>query len=311
MALTFENPKQYIAELIGTAILIFIGCVAGTIGLGGGLITPFAFAIVFIGLVYCIGELCDCHFNPLISLSMLITGRMKGGDTLFYILAQIVGGIVGAILAFYILTQFYYTGNMIVYPSVFGQEYAWGRYLDWVGAFFMEMLFAFVLCYVALKATESKKIDMKAGIIIAVAMFGLIYIGSILTCTAVNPAKSIGAAIAMMFSDIDGKFDPLIQLWMFIIAPAIGAVVASVVYLITSGSGFDLNAFIASKKKTEPVEESVEETADEPLPEEAESDEEPIADEPVEETEAVEETAEEAPAEDVVIEAEPEAEDKE
>ncbi|MBQ6548246.1 MAG: aquaporin, partial [Candidatus Methanomethylophilaceae archaeon] len=116
MAISFENPREYIAELIGTAIIMAVGVTVGSLaGMNGfSMLTAFAFAIAFIGLVYFIGSACNCHFNPLISLSMFINGRMKGNDLLWYILAQFVGGILGCLLAFYLVTQTAHT-NVIGY----------------------------------------------------------------------------------------------------------------------------------------------------------------------------------------------------
>ena len=97
MALSFENPKEYITELIGTMILVAIGCVFGLYGMfGNSLSAAIGFSLTFLGLIYCIGKYSSCHFNPLISLSMFINGRMDVNDTVIHILAQIIGGIVNA-----------------------------------------------------------------------------------------------------------------------------------------------------------------------------------------------------------------------
>ena len=314
MAIQFQNPKEYIGELIGTMLLIGFGCFIGgctvfnnvrwdvlgnaVVSPGMSMITAIVFALVFVALVYCIGGICNCHFNPLISLSMMITGKMDAKDTLWYVLAQIIGGILGALFAFYMLTQYMYTDDVLVYPSVFGKSSFDGNLeaIDWVGAIVVEFVFAFVLCFVAMKATESKKIDMKAGAIIAVAMFGLIYVGSGLTATAVNPAKSIGAAIAMMFSGIKGSFDPLIQLWMFIIVPLLGAIVGTIIYMITNNDEFDVNEYINKVKEKQAAKKAAKEEAKAAA--EAEAAEAAEAEEVSEEEVAADEPAEEEPAEE-------------
>ncbi len=314
----FKNPKEYIGELIGTLFLVGIGCFVGgctavnmrvdfagnvVVSPSMSLITAIAFALVFVGLVFCIGGICNCHFNPLISLGMFINGRMDANDFAFHIIAQIIGGILGALFSFYMLTQYMYTDDVFVYASVFGKSCFGGglEAIDWVGAIVVEFVFALILCYVAMKATESKKIDMKSGAIIAVAMFGLIYIGSGLTCTAVNPAKSIGTAIAMLFSGIKDSYDPAIQIWMFLIVPLLGAVVASFLYMIFDSGTFDVNKFVEdvkAKKEEKAAKKAAEAEAgaDEPETEEV-SEEEVAADEPVVEEEVVEE----APAEEIVV----------
>ena len=293
MALSFNNPKEYIAELFGTAVLIAMGCLFATL-VGGSFSTAVGVAVAYVGLVYCIGNLCNCHFNPLITLSMLVNKKMDASDSLWYILAQIIGGILGAIFAFYMVTQRAYTDMFRLFPSLFGVDYG----IDWVGAIIAEFFFAFVLSYVALKASETKKIDVRSGAIIAVAMFGLIYVGYNMTATMVNPAKSIGTAIAMLFSGVDKNTDALIQLWLFVIVPVLGALFASLVFLIVSGGDFDVKKFTEGvkniKKKKEPAEG--EETADEEVSEETVPEEQ--AEEPAEEV-AEAEPAEEVPADDI------------
>ena len=329
MAVQFKNPKEYIAELIGTAVLISIGCTVGAY-MNGGFLTGLGFALTFVGLVYCIGNVCSCHFNPLITLGMFINGRMDAEDTIFYIIAQFIGGLLGALMTFFIMTQAGYSGNVFIFPSVFGDGYVdlWWRPINFFGAFVVEFLFALTLTYVAVKATDSKKIGMIPAMIIGVAMFGLIMIGYDMTWSAVNPAKSLGTAFVMLFSGVEDHIDPLIQLWMFIIAPALGCLAGAFAYLAFGSGKFDVEAFIAEKKasmdakkaaKAEAAaaaeeakaaeeaaaEESVEESAEE-TPAEEEAAEEPSEDIPAEEAVGdapVEETAEETPVEEVAKEA--------
>ena len=304
MAIQFQNPKEYIAELIGTMIFIAIGCTVAAYAWRGGssLMVAFGFAAAFIGLIYCIGKVSDCHFNPLITLSMFINGRMNAADTLFYVLAQIIGGILGAIFSFFLVSQspaLFPNNNVIVYPSVYGGSFPYMVGIEVIGAFLLEMFFAFILCYIALKATESRKIEMKSGAIIAAAMFALIYFGCMVTYTAVNPAKSIGAAFAMLFSGAQDKSEPLIQLWLFIIAPAIGALIASFSYMILESGSFDVDKFVEDMKKKK-EEKAAQKAAEAEAKAEAEA--------AAAEAEATEEAAEEAPAEEEVSEEIPEIE---
>ena len=284
MALTFENPKEYIAELIGTAILVTIGCMVAAAGM---LPAAIAFTLAYIGLIYCIGKYCGCHFNPVITLSMFVTGKMKANDTLWYVLAQIIGGIIGGIITIIIAAQVWHTGNVWVYVSMYGND---NGHIEWFGAIIVEFMLAFILAYVAMKATDSKKIDMKSGAIVAVALFGVVYIAAAMTDSAANPAKSIGTAFAMMFSGIDGKFDPLIQLWLFIIFPALGALVGAFVYLMMESGEFDLSKYLASKKKDKSEVVEADELEDAEYSEEEAATEEPVEEEPI-----VDEPAEEIP----------------
>lgn len=286
MALTFENPKEYIAELIGTAILVTIGCIVAAAGM---IEAAIAFTLAYIGLIYCIGKHCDCHFNPVITLSMFVTGKMKADDTLWYVLAQIVGGIIGGLVTLIITAQVWHTGDVLIYASYFGDAFN-SRHIDTFGAIIIEFMLAFILAYIAMKATDSKKIDMKSGAIVAVALFGVVFIAAAMTGSAANPAKSIGTAFAMMFSGFDGKFDPLIELWVFIIFPALGAIVGSFVYLMMESGEFDLNKYLSTikKKKSEGDEADVSDDAEY-------SEEEAATEEPVEEEPIVDEPAEEIP----------------
>ena len=299
MADQFQNPIQYATEFIGTLILIAIGCTVGGYGvaMGGNLLIAFGFAATFVGLIYCIGKASDCHFNPLVTLSMFINGRMNAQDTAFYIVAQILGGIVGAFIALVLLGQSELLGifKNLVYPSYYGTDLNYYAGIGVLGAFILEMFFAFILCYIALKATQDRKIDIKSGAIIAFAMFGLIYFGCMTTKTAVNPAKSIGTALAMMFSGIDDRFDFAIQLWLFIIAPIIGALIASFLYMIVESGSFDVNKFvedIKAKKEEKAAQKAAEAEAKAAAEAEAAEAEESAEEEPVEEV-SEEETVEE------------------
>ena len=311
MAISFANPKEYITELIGTAILVFIGCMFGTV-IGGGLGVAIGFALTFVGLIYCLGKFSDCHFNPLITLSMFINGKMRADDTLWYVLAQIIGGIVGAVLCFILLAISADSWDLLFYADFYGGYYVmYGQGgVEVMGAIIIEFLLAFILSYVAMKATESKKIDMRSGAVIAAAIFGLVYIGSWFTNTAVNPAKSIGAAIAMLFSGIKDSAEPFLQLWVFIIFPVLGAIVGTFIYMIMESGEFDLNKYLSAvkKNKTEDADEEYsEETAEEPSEDVAEEPaaEEPVAEAPVEEIPEIESVE---PAPEVESEKEPKKE---
>lgn len=308
MALEFKNPKEYIAEMIGTAILISIGCTAGGVAMihgGGPMMIAAAFSLTFIGLVFCVGKVCDCHFNPIITLGMYINGRINTEDTIWYVLAQIVGGIIGGVFSLILVANVFYNSKVILYVSMSGRngllEPLYGVIvMDSIGAFIVEFLFALALCYITLKATETKKIDIKSGAIIGIALFGLIYIGSMMTLTAVNPAKSIGTAIAMIFSDVNGRFDPFVQLWLFILAPCLGAIAAGFAFLAIDSGELDFDKIIASLKKPKNDEGAPEGEDNQEETSEGEIAEGEVVEEaPAEEAEPIEE---ESPASEAPIE---------
>jgi len=311
LAIKFENPKEYIAELIGTMVLVATGTIIGSVW-GAGMTTAFGFAITFVVLIYIAGKVCNCHFNPIITLSMFISKRISATDTLWYVLAQIIGGLVGGLFALFMMTQEFGNANVVLYGPSFGGDYV--RTFEVCGAFILEFLFALVLVSVVLRATQSSKIDLKSGAIVSFAMFALIWFGSAMTRTALNPAESIADAFAMMFSGIgDARFQPIKQLWLFILAPVLGAAVGSILYLFLESGDVDIAKYAAAIKKAKPVkkekpaeeapaEEAPAEEAEEEASEEVSEEEasEGSAEEVSEETadEPVEEAAEEAPAEE-------------
>ena len=302
MAISFENPKEYITELIGTMILVAIGCLFAYRFISYSMMAAAGFALTFIGLIYCIGKYSNCHFNPLISLSMFINGKMNASDTLFYVLAQIIGGIVGAMVSFFTLAIAYDSWDILFYADYYGGYfYNIEGHVEVVAAIILEFFSAFILSYIAMKATESKKIDMKSGAVIAAAMFALIWLGYGLVGTAVNPAKSIGAAFAMLFSNLEGHTEPLIQLWLFIIFPALGAIVGTFIYMITESGEFDLNKYLsaAKKKKAEDADEEYVEESEEISEETAEESEEQVAEEPAAEEAVAEAPVAEVPADEI------------
>ena len=150
---------------------------------------------------------------------------------------------------------------------------------------------------------KQKKIDVKSGAIISFAMFALVWFGSAMTRTTLDPAISLGDAIAMMFSDIgDVRFQPIKQLWLFIIAPALGAVVGTLLYIVIEGGEADVAKYAAAIKKVKPVkkEKPAEEPAEEVSEEEESEEAEEVSEEEISE-EPVEEAAEEAPADEDAI----------
>ena len=305
--------------MIGTMILVAIGCLFAFRFISYSMMAAAGFALTFIGLIYCIGKYSNCHFNPLISLSMFINGKMNASDTLFYVLAQIIGGIVGALISFFTLVIAYDSWNILFYADYYGGYFNnIEGHVEVVAAIILEFFSAFILSYIAMKATESKKIDMKSGAVIATAMFALIWLGYGLVGTAVNPAKTIGGAIAMLFSNLEGHTEPLLQIWVFLIFPVLGAAVGTFIYMITENDEFDLNKYLSAikkKKEEKAAEEYTEESEEAEVSEEnaeAPAAEEPAAEESVAEEPAAEETVEEIPEiESVEEDALPEVESEE
>ena len=222
-----EAVKKYLAELIGTAALVLIGC--GAIAIGGYVaelplgVLPIglAFGLAVTGMAYAIGPISGCHINPAVTIAMLVAGRMEGRDAAGYILSQFVGGIVGALIVMLILT-----GNPAGYDiavSGLGQngygEASPGGYGLFAGII-VEIVATFLFVAVILGVTrEGGGMGRPAGLIIGLTLFVLHLPFFQVTGLSVNPARSLGPAVLVGAT-------ALAQVWMFIVMPAIGGAIA-------------------------------------------------------------------------------------
>lgn len=217
----FNNPREFVIEGAGTAILIFLGCYVCLTAdvLSGGI----AFALTFIVLVHCFRNQCSCHFNPVITLGMWINGRMDTDKSVFYMLAQVIGATVGALMTLIIIAQVGNSGfeGANIYQSMYGDN------MTIFGSLVIEVMIAFLFCFIVLKTTESKDVGPNNVLIPAIALFMFVIIGAV-TNSVVNPAKNIGTAI---ISPLTSNNEPLIDLWLFVLAPVLGAVAAAFLYL--------------------------------------------------------------------------------
>ncbi len=226
--------KKYLAEMIGTFVLVLMGCGSaifagigvGTTGYGVSTLgVAFAFGLSVIAMAYTIGNISGCHINPAITLGVWANGRMSSKEAASYMLFQ----VIGAIIASGVLYILVHTGNGAGTEAVFNSTTTTGAnsFLEGnlVPAFIAELVFTFVFVLVVLGATDEKKgAGNFAGLAIGLTLV-LVHIACIpITGTSVNPARSVGPAI---FAAIEGNSIPLSQLWLFIIAPCIGALLSS------------------------------------------------------------------------------------
>ncbi len=220
-----SNMKAYIAEAIGTAVLVLVGCGTAVITGANVVATSLAFGLSVVAMAYCIGRVSGCHINPAISLGMFIDGRMKKEDFIMYLVFQFIGGIVGAALLLLILMQFDAIDELADITSLGQNAYGDGTAagLTAFGAILVEVLLTFVFVLAALGVTSTKATAAQGGIVIGLALVLVHLMGIGLTGTSVNPARSLGPAI---FMAIAGNSDPIGQVWVFIIAPLIGAALA-------------------------------------------------------------------------------------
>ena len=220
-----NDTKKYIAELLGTFVLVFIGTgsavVAGKeIGYLG---ISLAFGISVLVMVYAIGQISGCHINPAITIAMLLNGKIPAKDAIIYIIVQCIGAVIASALLLTIMTGLpgYEVAPGNLGANGYGPGYLGGYSLT--SAFIAEVVMTFIFLMVIFGATSSKAPAGFAGITIGLAL-AMIHIVCIpITGTSVNPARSLGPALV-------AGGTALAQLWLFLVAPFIGAVIAAVAW---------------------------------------------------------------------------------
>ncbi len=218
--------KKAVAEFIGTFVLVFVACgVAGATG-GSLVATSLAFGLVIVAMAYSIGRVSGCHINPAVSLGCLLTKRMNLVEFCVYVISQIAGGFAGAALVFGLFKM---SGKAVLGDAcnyVVGGAMTTGGI---IAALVTEIVLTCIFVYVILNVTDEKAgSGKKAGIIIGLTLTLVHLIGINLTGTSVNPARSIATALSALI--YNGTTDALAQVWMFIVAPLVGAVCAAFLY---------------------------------------------------------------------------------
>lgn len=217
--------KKPLAEFIGTFTLVFIGCgsavIAGAdIGLTG---ISFAFGLALIGMAYGIGPVSGCHINPAVSLGAVAAGRMGIADAIQYIIAQCAGAVVAALVLMTIASG---KADYSVAENGLGQN-GWGPgYLGeytMAAAFMFELVATFLFVVVILGSTGATAPAGFAGLAIGLTLVGIHLLGINITGVSVNPARSFGPAL---FAGATA----LSQLWLFIVAPIAGGILAGVLF---------------------------------------------------------------------------------
>ena len=214
--------NKFFAELFGTFVLVFGGCGTAIFGHVGFLGVAIAFGLTVIAMAYGIGHISGAHLNPAVSFGVWVNGRMTFKEMLVYWLAQIIGGIIAGVLLMVIAKSAGMTLGTFA-ANGYLQTSMWG-------AFLVEALLTFVFLMVILGITDSRHENGKFGGLAIGLTLVLIHLISIpLTNTSVNPARSLGVAI---FSE-----NPLAlpQLWLFIVAPLVGACIAGLCYKCLGG----------------------------------------------------------------------------
>ncbi|QJP13295.1 aquaporin [Starkeya sp. ORNL1] len=222
--------KKYVAEFIGTAVLVLLGCGSVAItGFAGAspvwfLAVAFAFGLAVTSMAYGIGPISGCHINPAVSIGVWAAGRLPTSELPGYIIAQVLGGIAGAVLL-YIIVSGKLAGYDVAAAGLgqngWGEGYGGGYGL--ASAIIVELVATFIFLVVILGATSKAGATPAAGLAIGLSLV-MIHIAFIpVTGVSVNPARSIGPALL-----VGGK--AISQLWLFIIVPPIGGFLAGLLF---------------------------------------------------------------------------------
>ncbi len=222
--------KKLIAEFIGTAVLVTLGCgTAMLVGCdasqgSGYLLTALAFGLVIVGMAYCVGNISGCHINPAVSLGVLMSGGMKAKDFGGYVVAQCLGALAGA----GILAAIFGLGGVTDMTGGFGSNGLGGVNGSIVAGLLVEVVLTFIFVLTILGVTSKKAGHGSfGGLIIGLTLTLVHILGIGLTGTSVNPARSLGPAIV---AAITGNTDPVACVWVFIVGPFVGAALAALVY---------------------------------------------------------------------------------
>jgi len=213
--------KKYSAELIGTFVLTFMGCGSavflGADTGGGHLAVALAFGLSIVAMAYVIGGVSGCHINPAVSLAMLLDNRLSAKDFTGYVASQVVGAVAAAALLSMLVTSGIndLTGGL----GTNGVANAGGI----GGALIIEVVLTFIFIFTILGVTANEKMACVAGIVIGLTLTFVHIVGIPLTGTSVNPARSIGPALFAGGA-------ALANLWVFIVAPMVGSVLAVIAY---------------------------------------------------------------------------------
>jgi len=225
-----EKIKKYVAEAFGTAVLVLFGCGTAVVcrGASGGTDNGFlgvlaiavAFGLAIVCAAYAIGHISGCHVNPAVSLAMLISGKLSVVDFFGYVAGQVAGAFIGSGILELIKRSC--SPDLVGFGSN-GYNGLSASGLSMKAAIVVEIVLTFVFVMTILGVTSNEKTSNIAGIVIGLTLTFVHIIGIPLTGTSVNPARSLAPAV------FEGG-SALAQVWVFIVAPFIGAAIAALLF---------------------------------------------------------------------------------
>lgn len=219
--------KKCIVEAFGTAVLVLCAC--GVAGWSGNTVAiALSFGLVIVAVASSLGHVSGCHLNPAVSIAMFIRKKITLKEFLFYVLAQFIGGLVGALLLAAFMRSFDKLGANVIQDALRNSA---GKYDAWsyIGAFLAEIVLTFIFVLTVIAATDDSKHDTKlAPIVIGLALVLVHLIGLGLTGTSVNPARSFGPSF--LTGVFGSGVNSLQQLWIWILGPLCGGALAAIAY---------------------------------------------------------------------------------
>ncbi len=227
-----ESFKKYVAEVIGTCVLVTFGCgTAVAVGCDaengcGYILTALAFGLVIVAMAYSIGNISGCHINPAVSIAMLCRKQLSGVDFIGYIVSQCIGAALGCVIL----------GIVFGWDCGFGAnqiQAGWENGNVWA-ALLVEIVLTFVFVIAILGVTSRTSNTAVTGIVIGLTLTLVHILGIALTGTSVNPARSLMPALF-------AGGEALSQVWIFIIGPLVGGVLAALVYTLLDGPAEEAN----------------------------------------------------------------------
>lgn len=219
--------RKYLAEFVGTLVLVLFGTGIAVVSGGDLVATSLAFGLAIVAEAYAIGGISGCHVNPAVSLAMLMSKKIDGKDFCGYVCAQILGAIVGSAILILILAGTD-LGTTALGANYYGELSANG--ISLIGALATEIILTTVFVYTILGVTDDSKYSNVAGIVIGLTLTFVHLLGIPLTGTSVNPARSIAPALFL-------RGEALQQLWVFIVGPLLGGAFASILFKYLNKEG--------------------------------------------------------------------------
>ena len=211
--------KKYVSEFLGTLVLVLVGCGVAVLTGANVVATSLAFGLSVVAMAYSVGTISGGHFNPAITVGMLVDKRIKGKEACIYIISQVLGALCGSIILYFI-----FKGSNVGVTNLGANGYgaSSASNISILGALVVEAILTCIFVLVALFASGDKN-NNHAGLVIGLTLVLVHLIGIALTGTSVNPARSLGPAIVLAGT-------ALRQVWVFIVGPIVGALVAGCLY---------------------------------------------------------------------------------